>query len=308
MNEQPLISIITVNYNGCTHTLDLLKSIQQLSYSNVEVIVVDNCSVESVASIREQYPSVQLICLDKNLGFAGGNNVGIRSAKGSYFYLVNNDTVLPKDCLEPLLQRAIANPKAGIICPKILYYDNPSIIQFAGYTPIHPVTIRNRGIGYMEKDEGQYNTAYTTALAHGAAMFIPKAIAEKVGLMAELFFLYYEETDYCEHMKRAGFEIWYEPASTILHKESMSVGKESVLKAYYMSRNRLLYLRRNVKWPTFLLSLLYYFLIAVPKNCLVYLLHKQFKHFHAYVKGVWWNCTHYKDIHENPILSKTNSI
>lgn len=308
MNQYPLISIITVNYNGCKHTLDLLQSVQQLTYPNVEVIVVDNHSSESVAPIRQQYPDVQLICLTENLGFAGGNNVGIRAAKGAYFYLVNNDTVLPADSLEPLLERAFSHPDAGIICPKILYYDNPSIIQYAGYTAIHPVTVRNKGIGYQEPDQGQYQTAYTTALAHGAAMFIPQTVAAEVGLMAEIFFLYYEETDYCEMIKRAGYSIWYEPASVILHKESMSVGKESVLKAYYMSRNRLLYLRRNVSWPLFLISLLYYFLIAVPKNSLVYVTHQQFKHLKAYLKGVWWNCTHYRHIHDNPSLFKMTHI
>lgn len=303
MNLLPTISIITVNYNGCAHTLDLLRSARQLSYKNTEVIVVDNASSESVDAIEEQYPEAVLIRSKINLGFAGGNNVGIRAAKGAYLYLVNNDTVLPEHALEPLLLSAQQHEDAGIICPKILYYDDPGTIQYAGYTAIHPITIRNKGIGYQEKDKGQYDKPTITALAHGAAMFIPKTVAQKTGLMAEQFFLYYEEIDYAERIKRVGYKILYEPGSTILHKESMSVGKESVLKAYYMSRNRLLYLRRNVSWPLFFVSLLYCTMIALPKNVTFYAVSGQWKHATAYIRGFWWNCMHFKNIHSNPYLT-----
>lgn len=305
MNQAPLVSIITVNYNGCSHTVELLKSIRNLRYPHIETIVVDNGSVESTDPIAEQFPDVTILKLHQNLGFAGGNNAGLQIANGDFFYLVNNDTILPEDSIEPLILRTKTSPLAGIVCPKILYHEQPEIIQYAGYTPIHPVTVRNKGIGYQERDFGQYNSATVTALAHGAAMFIPRAVVAKTGLMAPQFFLYYEEIDYCERIKRAGFQIWYEPAATILHKESMSVGKESVLKAYYMSRNRLLYLRRNVTWPLFAISLLYYFIIAVPKNSLSYFKKRQYKHLSAFLKGVWWNCIHYKNIHTNPLLDKT---
>ena len=304
MKQTPLVSIITVNYNGCRHTLELLKSIQELTYPNIELIVVDNCSSESVDPIAEEFPLVTLVKLQKNLGFAGGNNAGIQIANGDYFYLVNNDTVLTEGCIEPLIDRIRTSPKTGMVCPKILYHEQPDIIQYAGYTPIHPITVRNKGIGFQEPDMGQYNNATETALAHGAAMFIPRSVVADVGLMAPQYFLYYEEIDYCERIKRAGYRIWYEPDSTILHKESMSVGKESTLKAYYMSRNRLLYLRRNVQWPLFAISLLYYMVIAVPKNSFVYLKKQQYRHLSAYLKGVWWNFFHFQNIHSNPPLHK----
>lgn len=156
--------------------------------------------------------------------------------------------------LETLLERTEIVENVGLVCPKILYHEEPDIIQYAGFSAINPITGRGRGKGYLEKDEGQYQVAEITQLAHGAAMFIPRKVVKEIGLMAELYFLYYEEMDYCERIKQAGYDIWYEPKSYILHKESMSVGKNSLLKTYYMSRNRWLYLRRNVAYPLFSLQ------------------------------------------------------
>src|SRR5690606_29058437 len=109
---------------------------------------------------------------------------------------------------------------------------------------------RNTGIGGMDDDVGQYDQVTTeTGYCHGAAMICRRSDLEKVGLMAENFFLYYEELDWCEKFRRAGFRIGFTGKAKIYHKESMSVGKESRLKTYYMVRNRWLFIRRNTKWP-----------------------------------------------------------
>lgn len=297
----PLISIITINYNGLEHTLGMLKSFQRINYANLEIIVVDNASKEDPTPIETAYPNVVLVRNPINEGFAGGNNRGMEVAKGDYFYLINNDTEVNPNCLDPLLKRAQSSNAVGLVCPKILYYDDPTIIQFAGYTPISPFTGRGKAIGYMEKDKGQHQTARTTSLAHGAAMFIPRRVVEDVGMMAELYFLYYEELDYCVRIKKAGYEIWYEPASTILHKESMSVGKNSLLKTFYMSRNRWVFLRRNIEWPIFAITMVYYFLIAVPKNILFFLFKGETDHAKAYAKGLL-NTFSINDLHANPEL------
>ncbi|WP_209332529.1 glycosyltransferase family 2 protein [Lunatimonas salinarum] len=299
--QQPLVSIISINYNGLEHTLGMLKSFKQINYPNLEYIIVDNASKEDPSPILEAYPEVILVRNPINEGFAGGNNRGMEVAKGEYFYLINNDTEVFPNSIDALLKRAQSDRKVGLLCPKILYFDAPDTIQYAGYTPISKLTGRGTAIGYMEKDKGQHNQARITALAHGAAMFIPRSVVEDVGMMAELYFLYYEELDYCERIKKAGYEIWYEPASAILHKESMSVGKKSLLKTFYMSRNRWVFLRRNIEWPVFLITLLYYYLIAVPKNTLFLVFRGDTDHAKAYLNG-FFNTFTIKDLHANPEL------
>lgn len=299
--NNPLVSIITINYNGLEHTLGMLASFQKITYPNIEIIVVDNASKEDPSPLLDSYPNVVLIKNPVNEGFAGGNNRGIERAKGDYFFLINNDTEVFPNVIEPLLVRANSNTKIGLVCPKIIYYDDPAVIQYAGYTPINPFTGRGKGIGYMEKDRGQYQEARVTHQAHGAAMFIPRKVVEDVGLMAELYFLYYEELDYCERIKKSGYEIWYEPSSTVLHKESMSVGKNSLLKTFYMSRNRWVYLRRNIEWPIFAVTLLYYFLVAIPKNVLSFSFKGEFSQARAYLMG-FVNSFGIKGVHQNPEL------
>ncbi len=299
--DLPLVSVITINYNGLEHTLAMLGSLRAVTYPHIEVIVVDNASSEDPGAIESLYPEVILLRNPENEGFAGGNNRGMERAQGAYFLLLNNDTVVAPGFLESLVNRALSDEHIGIICPKLLYYDEPGIIQFAGYGPIGQVTGRGHGIGFNEPDRGQYDEAMRTHRVHGAAMFIPRHVVERVGLMAELYFLYYEEMDYCERVRRAGYDLWYEPASVVLHKESMSVGRQSVLKTYYMSRNRLLYLRRNVSYPTKLLTYLYYAFVAVPVNLVRYTLKREWKHLGAYVRGLVWNLSH-PDVSENKML------
>ena len=295
--EKPLISVITINYNGLEHTRGMLASFQKITYPNVEIIVVDNASKEDPSVLLEEYPDIILLKNPKNEGFAGGNNRGIEIAKGAYFFLINNDTEVSSDVMEGLLARAESSDRVGMVCPKINYFDDPTVIQYAGFTNISPITGRGRGIGYQEKDLGQYQNPRVTYLAHGAAMFIPRKVVEQVGMMAELYFLYYEEMDYCERIKKAGYEIWYEPSSSILHKESMSVGKNSLLKTFYMSRNRWIYLRRNVDVPIFLLTSLYYLLVAIPKNFITHVLKGEFNHATAYLKG-FSKSFFIKDLHD----------
>lgn len=283
--NKPLISVITINYNGLIHTMDFLASFQKITYPNVEVIVVDNASKESPDSLLETYPDTILVKNPVNEGFAGGNNRGMEVAKGDYFFLINNDTEVAENILEVLLERTLSDPTVGLVCPKILYYDQPDTIQFAGFSAINPITGRGKGKGYQEKDQGQYQQPEITHLAHGAAMFIPKSVVLKIGMMAELYFLYYEEMDYCERIKHAGYTLWYEPNTYILHKESMSVGKNSLLKTYYMSRNRWLFLRRNVTWPLFFFTAVYYLAIALPKNLIMYLIQSEWAHAKTYFKG-----------------------
>jgi GT2 family glycosyltransferase len=290
---RPLVSIITINYNQLPVTCALLDSLRKITYPNVEVIVVDNGSKEDPGTVlRQQYPEVRLIVSEKNLGFAGGNNLGIHASMGEYVLFLNNDTEADPGFLEPLVELFESNPKAGIASSKILYYNSGNTIQYAGSTRIDPFTGRSKRIGYMEKDNGQHNRLRETDLAHGAAMMVPRRVIDEVGLMPEFFFLYYEEVDWCESIKKAGYKIYFVPGSRVYHKESTSIGKGSTLKTYYMTRNRLLYMRRNTTGVTKLTWVLYFVLFTLPKNTFMFTLHREIEHVGAFWKGLFWNMTH----------------
>jgi GT2 family glycosyltransferase len=293
---KPRVSIITINFNQLHHTIALLKSLEQVTYADVEVIVVDNCSAtDPTREIKAQFPKVKVIASPQNLGFAGGNNLGIKEATGKYLLFLNNDTEVDAGFLEPMVDLFESNPDAGAASSKIIYHDSDNIIQYAGSTCVNPMTGRNKRVGFMEKDRGQHDQLRVTDLAHGCAMMVPKSVVEKVGLMPELFFLYYEEIDWCETIKRAGYKIYFVPGSKVYHKESMSVGKNSTLKTYYMTRNRLLYIRRNSSGFSKMIAMGFFLFLALPKNLLTYLYHREMEHVKAFWKACMWNATHLSD-------------
>ncbi|SFU46642.1 hypothetical protein SAMN05216480_104139 [Pustulibacterium marinum] len=295
----PLVSIITINYNESAVTLDLLASLRNISYSNVEIIVVDNASPnDNPKVLKEQYPEITLIESTENLGFAGGNNLGIKAAKGDYYLFINNDTIVPENFIEPLVETLLNDASIGMVSPKIKFHWDDSLIQYAGYTPMSHWTIRNHSIGYHSKDDGTFDTPGETESIHGAAMMVPKSVVEKVGMMTEIYFLYYEEHDWAAMIKKAGYKIYYQPKAFILHKESVSTGKFSPLKTYYIARNRLVYARRNFKPVHLFVSLLFQFFISIPKNTLKYILRREYQHLKAFWNAIFWNLTHYHIIHQ----------
>lgn len=189
LTNQPLVSIITVNYNQLKITEEFLRSIRKISYPNYEIIVVDNASVEnSIDYLSKKYPEILAIRSDENLGFAGGNNLGIRQARGDYFLMLNNDTEVDPGFLEPLVEAMLSNPKIGMVGSKVRYYDQPGIIQYAGATPMTRFTATSHFIGNNQKDEGQFDTQTSTSFASGAAMMASRKACKDVGLMASFFF------------------------------------------------------------------------------------------------------------------------
>ncbi|MGL5317968.1 MAG: glycosyltransferase family 2 protein [Bacteroidales bacterium] len=262
------ISIITVNYNGWRDTSELILSIREVVKSvSYEIIVVDNASKgEDVKQLKDRFPEIILIESKENLGFAGGNNLGIRASSGQYLFLLNNDTIVEQDGFLYLISRLNDTPGAGVVCPKIKFIEPGNPIQFAGYTPLSAVTLRNALIGFGEEDRNQYDKAHVSPYAHGAAMMLKREVIDQAGLMPECYFLYYEEIDWSERIKEAGFEIWYEPLCYIIHKESSSTGQESPLKTYYLTKNRLLFARRNRKALIRYASYAYQLLFSLPVN------------------------------------------
>lgn len=283
----PLVSIITVNYRQMEVTCDLLRSIAKLNYPSLETIVVDNGAVEDCTStFKSQLADVEVIVSEENLGFAGGNNLGIKKAKGDFIFLVNNDTVISDGLIEALVARC-QQTGVGAASPKIKYFDTPDVIQYAGFTPVNPLTGRNQAIGQGEVDHGQHDQPRQVPYAHGAAMMLSREVIERVGMMPDHFFLYYEELDWCEQIRRAGYEIWYEPTGFILHKESISTGKASPLKTKYLTRNRILFMRRNFSRLESGTFLLFFCLVSFPVHSIKLLLQGNTQNLKALASGAW---------------------
>lgn len=293
-----LTTIITVNFHQAEVTIDLLKSVSKwYSPSEVEIIIVDNGANENnEATFTPYFGNTTYIQSKENLGFAGGNNLGIKQAKGDYIFLLNNDTEIPEGCIETLTAELEANENIGLLSPLLLYFDQKDLVQYAGFTPMNYLVARNAYIGQFEKNEGQFNDqTYQTGFCHGAAVICRKADLLKAGLMDETYFLYYEELDWCEKFKRIGKQIWFTGKTHVYHKESISVGKASPLKIYFNTRNRILFIRKNTSLVNTMLFAVYFTLIACPKTILKFMLNKQQQLAKWTFKGLWWNCTHGKN-------------
>lgn len=288
MINGPQVSFITICYNGFKDTCELIESLQNKIHSvSYEIIVVDNASREDEAvKIQALYPSVITIRSDENKGFSGGNNLGIKAARGQYLFLINNDTYIESDGIAYLIECLESHPEIGAASPKIRFAFPPQNIQFAGFTPLSPIALRNKGIGFGCPDDGTFDTPHPTPYLHGAAMIIKREVIGKAGMMPEIFFLYYEEIDWSTSMARAGYELWYEPRCTVFHKESQSTGQLSKLRTYYLTRNRLLYARRNLKGANRFLSILYQSIVAAGKNSLIYTLQRRLDLTGAVCRGV----------------------
>jgi GT2 family glycosyltransferase len=247
----PRVTIIVLNWNGLADTLACLESLSRLDCADqvgaYEVMVVDNGSTDgSPAAIRERFPGVTLIENGRNLGFTGGNNVGLRRAleRGSdYALLLNNDTEVTPDFLRLLVEAAEADPRVGIAGPTIYYYDQPKTIWSAG-GGIDWRRGRTWMLGLNERDIGEFGQEpQEVDFVTGCAMLVKRAVLERVGLLDDRFFAYYEEAEWCVRAQRAGFKIIHLPRAHIWHKISPLARADVPQVHYYMTRNRLLFLK-----------------------------------------------------------------
>lgn len=238
----PLVSIVLVNFNGYSDTVECVKSIKSITYENYKIVVVDNGSTnrddEAIAFLKKNTFYVQS---NKNLGFAGGNNLGIKFSTDKfspdYYLLLNNDTIVKKDFLEFLIISAVNNYNAGIICGKIYYFNKPNIIWFAGGS-FDKKTAMADHINYNKVDSNFKAFEQEIEFATGCLMLLPKLTIEKVGYLDEEYFLYAEDTDYSRRVRNNGLKIIYNNSSIIYHKAGKSSkNKDSI--AYYMARNNL---------------------------------------------------------------------
>lgn len=285
-----LVSIITVNFNGLADTCEMIDSFCKHETYPYEIIVVDNGSrLPEAEEIKRRYPEVKVV-QNTNTGFAGGNNVGVKATEGNYLFFINNDTFITGSILESMVQRLESAPENGGVSPMIKFAEAPDTLQYAGFTPLTPITLRNASIGCMEKCQPRFRIASETASLHGAAMMVKRNVLQRVGPMTEVYFLFYEELDWSAQMLCAGYRLWYEPAAIVYHKEGMTARKDSPLREFYLSRARMIYARRNVLGIKKQLSCLYTSCVAAPKKSLLYMLHGKVALALAVIRGTFSGC------------------
>ncbi|MDJ0753655.1 MAG: glycosyltransferase family 2 protein [Ardenticatenaceae bacterium] len=245
--KQPAIFSVILNTNRRQDTLECLQSLAENSYANQHIIVLDNSSTDgSVEAIQAAFPDVQLLQLADNRGYAGNNNVGIAAAvdQGADWVLVlNEDTVLAPDCLEKLAAAGESSPNVGIVGPLVYHHDHPTIIQSAGgvlgprWESIH--------LAQDEADRGQFCEDHPVEWISGCAIMVRREAIEEAGMIDERYFYYWEETEWCIRIGRAGWQILHVPRAHLWHKGVTLDHQPKPSVTYYATRNRLLTLAKH---------------------------------------------------------------
>lgn len=270
---QARVAIILVNWNGYAMTKDCIVSIMENCSSPYQIVVVDNGSTDgSVEKLRHAFPELHLIASPENLGFTGGNNLGLEWAMKQgfdYSFLLNNDTFVGPGFLEPLLDYMDAHPQTGAVQPRICFAPDRKIIWNAGtaYYPWLGITTTK---GFNQSDGPKFAESMPLDWITGCAFFIRNQVLKQIGLFDPAFFTYYEDVDLSFRILQAGYALHYIPESHIYHIAGMSgksiaKGKEGFLHAsvhYHNVRNRIWIWRRYAKpwhWPTILAYHFFYF-------------------------------------------------
>jgi GT2 family glycosyltransferase len=272
--NQPLVYIIILNWNGFKYTSELLESLFHISHSMYKIIIIDNNSRNDEAEKIENLcrGKAHLIKCKENLGFAGGNNVGIKYSleeKADYILLINNDTIVNPDFLEILVSKYESEKQAGIVAPRINYYDEPQKIWTDGGKISQ---IRGSGFAYSDKMETEVNSSdKEVSFVSGCCMLIKREVLLNVGLFDENFFLYNEDTDFCKRILNAGYKIFVTPRSKIFHKVNSSTKEKfSLLPLFYTTRNRLYFAKKHFPEKWFFTVM--YIVITMFFKCAMWLL------------------------------------
>jgi len=235
MSENPLVSVIVLNYNAGELLLNCIESIKKSEYKNLEIIVVDNISTDKSQKIcKEKYPDIKLIQNDENFGYCEGNNIGIREAEGDYIIILNPDTIVESNWIEELIS-AYNKFGEGLYQPKHLSLNEKTVYMSAGNM------LNIFGFGYARekgnKDENQFNKIEEISYASGTCLFTSSAVLKKVGLFDPFIFLYHDDLDLGWRASQLGIKSYYVPTSLIYHAESYSL-KWNAEKFYWLERNR----------------------------------------------------------------------
>jgi GT2 family glycosyltransferase len=286
----PKVFVITLNWNGKEETIECVASLKSLRYPNYEIVVVDNGSTdESVLALGAQYPDITVIANGQNLGYAAGFNRGLRYAYDNgaiYFLVINNDCVVDSEVLLELVKVAQQDEMIGFVSGKVYWYTKPNTLQTAGRHS-DPVTLAGNHVGSGELDHGQHDTVQEYDFIDDVFLLVRRQVYETVGGYDPNFFLYYEETDWCARVRKAGFKIMYTPHARIWHKGNIG-GPSSALspvRHYYLCRNEIIFMSRNSS-PARFRKFLFWSLRRETLDAARRVRHGHFRHVLARLRGM----------------------
>lgn len=287
--KTPLVSIIIVNWNGAELLSECLLSLQKQDYENYETIIVDNNSSDNSLKVLKKLKSITIIESKKNLGFAGGNNLGFTKAKGEYIFLLNSDAKLEKNTLDKLVKSLQQDELFAAVQPKFLY-ENKTINSIGAY-------FTNTGFlyypGYGKKNTiPKYDKSQNIFSGYGAGLLIRSEVINKIGLFDDDFFMYFEETDLCMRIWLSGWKIFYNADATIHHKGGVSSKKYGLEKIYFHSyKNRICTYIKNLGVIS-LWRIVPIHILLCEATAFAYLVTGRFRYFLAIQKALAWNITH----------------
>jgi len=288
--QVPRVTIITLNWNGKADTIDCVASLRKLNYTNFDIIVVDNGSTDgSKSTILARFPDITVLENARNLGYARGFNSGLRYAYehgADYFLVVNSDTTVDPEALRELIEAAEQDEKIGFASGKVYWHERPDVLQTAGRES-DPLTLVGRHIGSGEVDRGQFDVIRDLDFVDDVFLLVRRRVYEVVGGYDPMFFLYFEETDWCVRVRRAGFRIVYVPGARIWHKGI--VGESNVMlsprRIFYLKRFQIPFMRRHAspeQWNAYVRAVL----IGLPHRILGYVKHGRFGAMMAYLRAL----------------------
>ena len=245
--QHPLVSVIILNNHRLDNTLACLASLSQSDYQNIRITLLDLSSgVGAIEIVQRDYPDVQAISLKENLGYAGNNNIGIKSAisQGTdWVFILNDDTVLDPSCISSLIEAVTNDPVIGIAGPMVYHYDEPDVIQSAG--GMLGKYWKNVHLGQNEMDCGQFDSVRLVEWVSGCAMLVKRTLIEQIGLLDERYFLYWEEIEWCIRATRSGWKIAHVPHAKLWHKGVNRNYQAKTYVTYFVTRNQLLTLAKH---------------------------------------------------------------
>ena len=293
----PKVTVLILSYDGKHLLEDSVSSYLANDYPNFDVVVIDNgSSDETVEYVNENFPGAKAIRIEKNRGYSGGFNFGLDYAfnrnDSDYVLVTNNDVKADKGVISALVKVAETNKKIGFVTGKVYYFDRPDILQTVGKKE-DPIRWNGGDIGVREKDNGQYDTITERAFADDIFTLVRREMYKKTGGYDTTFFLQSEEYDWQARAKSLGYKIMYTPHARLWHKESMTIGKQSPLKAFYDARNPMLVILRH-KSPDFFRRYFWlHFRKDIFRGSLRVLIknlefEKAYKIWAGFFSGIWW--------------------
>lgn len=291
IKSEPLVSIIIVNFNGGDVFKNCLNSLSKISYSNWELIIVDNGSTDDSETLPRNFQflisNFQLIKNKENVGFAKANNQGFARSKGKYILLLNNDTKVNPGFLKYLVSRMEADPSLGVVQPKLKIMDDPKLLDNSGAFLTKSGFLQHWG--YLAKDGSEFNREKEVFSTKGACMLIRRNVIAKVGLFDEDFVSYMEETDFCWRVWLFGYRVVFLPQVYIFHKVGFTSKRENQIYINYHSfKNRIISLIKNLEFQNFLLIGGFH-LFFISMLSVYYLIRLQFDKTFMICKAVGWN-------------------